>query len=280
MKKLALLFVLAMFWLTATSQSVKIDSVGGIIPGSSVIANISLYNFAPDNICAFQFTINYDSSKLTFISISDWYSGFVGVAVYNYWNALTNSMVITVNWGCDSYGTVIPDGGILCKLNFTYKATASGCTPIEWADSPTPRLIANDQYFVYNSVEYVNGELCSCTPVAILTQPGNQSFCNTSGSADLSTTASGYSPITYQWQYYNGSTWTNVVDGIPTGADYSNETSPTMTVAGITTAGNFQYRCYLTNCSGTNNASTDPATITVIPNNTITLTAGGTQTKC
>jgi len=280
MKKLALLFVLAMFWLTATSQSVKIDSVGGIIPGSSVTANISLYDFAPDNICAFQFTINYDSTKLTFISISDWYSGFVGVAVYNYWNALTNSMVITVNWGCDSYGTVIPNGGILCKLNFTYKATASGCTPIEWADSPTPRLIANDQYFIYNSVEYVNGELCSCTSVAILTQPGNQSICNTSGSADLSTTASGYSPITYQWQYYNGSTWTNVVDGIPTGADYSNETSPTMTVAGITTAGNFQYRCYLTNCSGTNNASTDPATITVIPNNTITLTAGGTQTKC
>ena len=280
MKKLVLLFVLSIFWLTASSQSVVIDSVDGIIPGSAVTANVSLYDFAPDNICAFQFTINYDSTKLKFNSISDWYSGFVGVAVYNYWNALTNSMVITVNWGCDSYGTVVPDGGILCKLNFTYKATASGCTPLEWADSPTPRLFANDQYFEYTSITYINGELCSCTPVSILTQPGNQSFCSTSGSADLSTTASGNSPITYQWQYYNGSTWTNVVGGTPTGAIYSNENGPTMTVAGITTAGSFQYRCYLTNCSGTNSATTNTAIITVIPNNTITLTAGGTQTKC
>ena len=84
MKKLVLLFVLSIFWLTASSQSVVIDSVDGIIPGSAVTANVSLYDFAPDNICAFQFTINYDSTKLKFNSISDWYSGFVGVAVYNY----------------------------------------------------------------------------------------------------------------------------------------------------------------------------------------------------
>jgi len=283
MKKVALLFLLSIFWLTVKSQIVEIDSVDGIIPGNSVTANVSLYDFAPDNICAFQFTIKYDSTKLVFNSVSDWYSGLNGVTVFSYWNVITNSMVITFNWGCDSYGTVVPNGGVMCKLNFTYKANASGCTSLEWADSPTPRLFANDQYYEYASIEYISGELCSCTPVSILTLPANQSFCSSSESADLSTTASGNLPITYQWQFFNGSTWVNVTDGIPAGANYTNETDATMTVAGITPAGIYQYQCYLTNCSGTSNVTTNTATITVNPTNTLSLTsAAGTnaQTKC
>ncbi|MCX6277602.1 MAG: hypothetical protein NT004_05865, partial [Bacteroidetes bacterium] len=47
---------------------------------------------------------------------------------------------------------------------------------------------------------------------------------------------------TYQWKYYNGSTWDNVVDNTPAGAVYTNATTASMTVTGITPVGAYDYR--------------------------------------
>jgi hypothetical protein len=117
-----------------------------------------------------------------------------------------------------------------------------------------------------------------CTPVAITTQPATtQSVC-APGSASFTVAATtGTAPITYQWQYYNGSTWNSVANGTPAGATYTNGTAATMTVSGIAAAATYQYRCYLTNCSGANNATSNTASLTIkaLPTAQFTYSASG-----
>ena len=105
----------------------------------------------------------------------------------------------------------------------------------------------------------------ACVPVTIGTQPADNSMCATSGNASFTVVANGTSPFTYQWEYNNGGTWAAVVNGTPAGAAYTNANTATMSVAGITAAGSYQYRSYITNCSGANNATSNVATLTVNP---------------
>jgi gliding motility-associated-like protein len=102
-----------------------------------------------------------------------------------------------------------------------------------------------------------------CVPVTIVTQPTNITMCATSGNASFTVVASGATPFTYQWQYLNGSTWAVVINGTPAGASYTNSTTATLSVNGITTGGNFQYRCYISNCSGGNNVTSSAANLLV-----------------
>ena len=102
-----------------------------------------------------------------------------------------------------------------------------------------------------------------CTAVTIGTQPISSSMCATSGIASFTVVVGGTAPYVYQWQYYNGTTWGSVVNGTPAGAIYTNSTTATLTVAGITSAGSPQYRCFVTNCSGGNSAASAAVTLTV-----------------
>ena len=116
----------------------------------------------------------------------------------------------------------------------------------------------------------------ACTAVSITSNPTDDSMC-TGGSSSFTVVAGGSSPFTYQWQYFNGSTWASVASGTPTGATYTNSTSATLGVSGITAAGSYQYRCYLTNCSGANNFTSSAATLTVNAIPTITGTTPGSR---
>ncbi|MEI8202224.1 MAG: T9SS type A sorting domain-containing protein [Bacteroidota bacterium] len=102
-----------------------------------------------------------------------------------------------------------------------------------------------------------------CAPVSIVFHPANSSICQTSGSTTFSVTATGTSPFVYQWQYYDGTAWSSVVNGTPAGATYTNATTSILGVNGITAIGNPQYRCHITNCSGNNNATSNNVTLTV-----------------
>jgi gliding motility-associated-like protein len=102
-----------------------------------------------------------------------------------------------------------------------------------------------------------------CDPVSISTQPSGNSMCAEDGNAAFSVSVSGTSPFVYQWQYYNGTDWINVNDGVPAGGRYSGATTANMRVEGIVSAGNYDYRCYVTNCNGTSIAITNSATLTV-----------------
>ena len=88
-------------------------------------------------------------------------------------------------------------------------------------------------------------------------------MCETSGTASFTVVAGGTAPFTYQWEYNNSGTWAAVADGTPAGATYTNQTTATLDVAGITAAGSYQYRSFITNCSGGNNATSNAVTLTV-----------------
>ena len=118
----------------------------------------------------------------------------------------------------------------------------------------------------------------TCTAVGITTQPSNSNMCVTSGSASFTVVPSGTAPFTYQWQYNNG-TWVDVADGTPAGATYTNATTATLDVAGITAAANYQYRVIITNCSGGNTITSNAATLAVNALPTVTFN-GALATQC
>ena len=101
-----------------------------------------------------------------------------------------------------------------------------------------------------------------CTPVTIGIQPSNNSMCVTTGNASFTVVANGTAPFTYQWEYNNGGTWAAVVNGTPAGAAYTNASTATLDISGITAAASYQYRVYVTNCAASN-ATSNPATLTV-----------------
>jgi uncharacterized repeat protein (TIGR01451 family) len=83
-------------------------------------------------------------------------------------------------------------------------------------------------------------------PDATLIPPSNQGIC-LGGTAYFTVSVSGGTgTFTYQWQYYNGSTYSNVVNGVPMGAVYTNPATPSMTVSGSILPGTYTYRVVIT----------------------------------
>ncbi len=120
----------------------------------------------------------------------------------------------------------------------------------------------------------------ACTGVTISLQPSGASMCAGTGIASFTVVASGTSPFTYQWQYNKGGTWATVINGTPSGALYTNATTTILSVSGIITAGSYQYRCYITNCSGGNNITSSAATLTVNATPTAPQAGAITQLTC
>jgi gliding motility-associated-like protein len=107
-----------------------------------------------------------------------------------------------------------------------------------------------------NDCATVNSSTVTATVIAdpTLTDPvfTNNTIC-TGGSTIVSSTISGGTGTpTYQWQYYNGTTWNNVVNATPAGTTYTNATTNSMTISGASSAGTRQYRLTTTNSSGCN----------------------------
>jgi len=117
----------------------------------------------------------------------------------------------------------------------------------------------------------------TCIGVTIATQPVNSSMCSITGSTSFTVATNGTSPFIFQWQYNNASTWVSVANGIPAGAVYTGGTTATLEVSGITTAGTYRYRCYVTNCSEGNNATSSIVTLTVNPTPTAPVVGKITQ---
>jgi hypothetical protein len=104
-----------------------------------------------------------------------------------------------------------------------------------------------------------------CDPVTLLSGPFNSNMCAVSGSATFSVTAGGTSPYIYQWQYNTGTEWVNTANGIPSGAVYSGSNTASLNVSGITPAGDYQYRCRISNCHEWSSVTSNSATLTVDP---------------
>ncbi len=150
-------------------------------------------------------------------------------------------------------------GGITAAGNYQYRcvvsATGSGCNSV--TSSPVTLTVNPDPSV--STPLFTNATICS------------------GGASNVSVTATGGMTLSYQWQYYNGGTWGNVTNGLPTGATYSNVTSATMTINGITTPSTYDYRCIVSSTG----SSCDPInssanTLTVVADPAISINGGGT----
>lgn len=152
-----------------------------------------------------------------------------------------------------------------------YSNVVSGETlTFKWFDpsSSTYHDIVETVQFFSNMVEGTAASpltfhIFVCTPVSITAHPSSDSMCEEDGSAGFSVSVNGTLPFVYQWQYYNGSAWANVTDGIPAGAVYTGANTSNLGVADITVPGDYQYRCNITNCGTEGNVNSNPATLTV-----------------
>ena len=91
-----------------------------------------------------------------------------------------------------------------------------------------------------------------CVPVTIESPPTDSEICSKTGYARFRVVADGTPSLVYQWQVSIDEMWINVTDGIPSGALYTNEKSPTLEVTGPDSPGIYQYRCQITNCAAVN----------------------------
>jgi trimeric autotransporter adhesin len=166
----------------------------------------------------------------------------------------------TYTWTAPTYTGGVTGGSAqaVTQINISGTLTIpSGSGTATYIVKPTSGICVGATFTVTVTVT------SSCVQVTIGTQPGDNIMCATSGNASFTVVANGAAPFTYQWQYHNGNTWAAVINGNPSGALYTNATTSTLSVTGITTAGSFQYRCYITNCSGGNNAISSAANLTV-----------------
>ncbi|MBP7077064.1 MAG: T9SS type A sorting domain-containing protein [Bacteroidales bacterium] len=84
----------------------------------------------------------------------------------------------------------------------------------------------------------------------------NSIICQGGSSVYSSSLSNGTGTFTYQWQYSpNNSSWSNVITGTPAGAAYTNPTTTSMTVSGITVTSTYYYRLSATT---TGNGCTSP----------------------
>jgi len=105
--------------------------------------------------------------------------------------------------------------------------------------------------------------------IVILTQPTNQTTCET-GTAQFTTSAQGGLSVAYQWQYYDGSNWINLTNSTINGATFSGVTTSQVTITNppVSNWNGVQFRCNVTNDCG--DLATNVVTLTVNPNVSIT----------
>jgi hypothetical protein len=108
-----------------------ISTISNTPPGAVVLP---VYATNVVNMGSFQFSIEYDVTKLSFISCTEWYTGITAVSVGE-----PIPGHITFVWAGDTGGINIADGTFF-NLNFN---NSNGISPIIWSDNPTLREFAD-----------------------------------------------------------------------------------------------------------------------------------------
>lgn len=202
---------------------------------------------------------------------------------------ITTQPVATTNI-CNGGSVTLTTAAAGGTATFTYQWESSPTglapwTPIpgEIAASYTTPVLPTGEYY-YHCVIGVHTPACadlvtSAAHVHVVKDPvidiqpsSPADICAGGTTANMIVTASGGTPsLTYQWQYFNGVTWNNVVNLTPAGAVYTGGTLNTFHVAGISAAGGYQYRCLVSsaglNCDQT---TSNTVIVTVIPDPSLT----------
>jgi len=203
--------------------NVNINSAGTVI----VPVNASNIN----NLGLFQFTINYDPSKLTFNGISNWYSGINAVTIGS-----SSPGKITCVWAAEDHGIFITNNTFF-EMNFT----ASGSSALNWNDDPTPREFGDFNGNIFVPVYNNGGVNLILPPQPILSvTPANQNVNHLAGNTSFNVSNTGTGTMSYSAQVTTGNDWLTISNGATGGnngtidATYSQNNLSTSRVGTIT----------------------------------------------
>ncbi len=126
------------------------------------------------------------------------------------------------------------------------------------ADAGSYRVIVSNTFGSVTSNTATLTVNVAGTAPTITTQPSNQQA-NVGQPATFSVTASGSTPLTYQWQHLVGGTWTNV-----------GTNAATFTISSVTTADAGSYRVTVSNSFGSVTSNTATLSVNQLPSVTIT----------
>ncbi len=283
-----LIFVLGIYFKGHSQVVVELTNHYNVETNEEVIITMSISGLGDINPLGIQGTLNFDSELLEYVSFSTVQS-MPGIQVSE---VTDHPDKRTFLWSIDFGNSEVTNGNLI-EFTFKYLGTVEQVS-LFWNNEPTALLVFDD---LYNQLpaEWIGGEVVGkdCTSATIITQPSAQTLCINQQNIQLNVIADGDAPISYQWQFYNGTEWINVVDGTPEGTNYLGENASLLTVSGYNDAGVYQYKCLISNCGGETNIETNevlininslpnvtcPDNFTVTENQAITLTgvepAGG-----
>jgi hypothetical protein len=136
-------------------------------PGSSVSVAVNAKGIS--NLVGFQFTIDYDKDKLTYVNISNWATGITGVTV-----STPQEGKITFVYADPNFNINIADGKIF-DISFIVKENTSGNAALIWSDNPTERQLVNSNLDDITS-NYINGNITLGGPCNLSITPESLYF--------------------------------------------------------------------------------------------------------
>lgn len=146
-------------------------------------------------------------------------------------------------WGVEIPYTCSPTYAWSGPNSFSSTSQNSSISNIPIANSGTYTVTATSAQG--GCTQTANVAITVVSDPTISTQPTSPAaICTGGATSNITIAATGGTPsLNYQWQYNNGGSWGNVVNGTPTGATYTGGTSTTFSVVGISSANTYQYRC-------------------------------------
>ncbi len=103
--------------------------------GQSIALDVTTFNF--DSLGSLQFSVNWDSTRLHFDSVSIVGSALV-LSNINFGTAFTSNGLLSFSWTTNVLaGTTVADGALLFRIYYT--ALSSGVAPVQFGDEPTSR---------------------------------------------------------------------------------------------------------------------------------------------
>jgi gliding motility-associated-like protein len=203
------------------------------------VINITRLSSSPTNAASVQYTVTF-SEAVSGVDAADFslttaaLSGAAAVSV----SGSNDTYVVTVNTGTG-------DGTLRLDLN------SSGTGIIDLSGNPI-------------STGYTAGQVYTISKIGlpvVTVNPANKSICPGSNPI-FSVTATSSDALAYQWQADNGNGFVNLTNTPP----YSNVTTVVLTVTNATASlNNYQYRCIITNSTGSVISNTALLTVNALP---------------
>jgi hypothetical protein len=163
--------IIALYTTNVSAQAVLEIGTASGIPQSNVAVAVNATGVS--DMQGFQFTIEYDNSKLTYVNCTDWSGGTNAAGVQI--NDISADGKLTFVYNDVSVNIT---SGLFFNLNFQILQTATGVADLTWSDVPTLRELSNSVPEIINGT-YNDGSITVVTETAIADNSltGGQTVC-------------------------------------------------------------------------------------------------------